>query len=108
MNLWLVMILAGVGTYLIRLSSILLVGHKEFPPTLKKALKYIPTAVLSAIILPELLMKDSQLYLSIWNPRLLAGVLAILTAWRTRNVVLTILAGMLALWAITWLMSVMH
>jgi branched-subunit amino acid transport protein len=54
-------------------------------------------AVLSAIILPELTSPNGTLLLPWRNPQLLAGVVAILVAWRTRNVILTILAGMAAL-----------
>jgi branched-subunit amino acid transport protein len=54
-------------------------------------------AVLSAIILPELTNPNGTLFLSCRNPQLLAGAVAILVAWRTRNVILTIVAGMAAL-----------
>ena len=39
------------------------------------------------------------------NPRLLAGIIAALVAWRTRNTMLTILAGMAALWIVQALMG---
>ena len=57
----------------------------------------MPAAVLSAIILPELTSPNNTLFLSWRNPQLLAGMVAILVAWRTKNVLLTILAGMAAL-----------
>jgi branched-subunit amino acid transport protein len=100
MNLWLTMIIAGVITYLMRLSLIFLFGHFEIPDWLARALRFVPPAVLTAIIFPELLMPGGQLALSLDNQRLLAGLIAILVAWRTRNAVLTIVVGMLALWVI--------
>jgi branched-subunit amino acid transport protein len=53
--------------------------------------------VLSALIFPELLMHSGSLDISLGNLRLLAGGVAILVAWRTRNMWLTILSGMITL-----------
>lgn len=98
MNLWLVVIVAGVITYLIRLSFILLLGDRDIPELFGRALRFVPPAVLSAIIFPELLIHEGSLSLSIGNPRLIAGILAALVAWRTKNVVFTFLVGMISLW----------
>ena len=105
MSIWIIMILAGLLTYFIRFSFIQLFGHLEIPPRLKSALRYVPAAVLSAIIFPELLMPGGTLFLSWNNSRLLAGLLAVVVAWKTRSVVWTILSGMLALLALQYLMS---
>ena len=64
---------------------------------MRRALHYVPPAVLSAIIFPELLYPANHLDLSLGNTRLLAGMIAILVAWYTKNTLLTILAGMIAL-----------
>ena len=90
--------IAGLITFGIRLSFIALLGKVELPPVLSRALRFVPPAVLSAIILPEVLVRDGAVDLHPANPRLVAGVLAALVAWRTRNVVLTIAVGMAALW----------
>jgi branched-subunit amino acid transport protein len=97
MNIWLVMLLGGLITFGIRFSFIYLFGRFEVPPTLCKALHYVPPAVLSAIIFPELFLRDGALNLSLENTRLLAGLIAILVAWFSKNTLITILAGMLAL-----------
>jgi branched-subunit amino acid transport protein len=97
MNIWLVMLLGGLITFGIRFSFIYLFGRFEVPPTLRKALHYVPPAVLSAIIFPELFLRDGALNLSLENTRLLAGLIAILVAWFSKNTLITILAGMLAL-----------
>ncbi|MCA9919570.1 MAG: AzlD domain-containing protein, partial [Anaerolineales bacterium] len=55
-------------------------------------------AVLSAIILPELFMPGGALDLSLDNARLLAGLAAILVAWRTKNILWTLAVGMVLLW----------
>lgn len=94
MTIWLTMLIVGLGTYATRLSFIMLFGRKEIPASVKRALRFVPPAVLTAIIFPELLLPGGMLDLSLGNERLLAGLLAGLVAWRTGNVVLTIIAGM--------------
>ena len=90
----------GVITYAIRVSLFLLPEGAHLPDRLLRALRYVPAAVLSAIIAPELLMPGGAFDLSLGNERLLAGLVAILVAWRTRNVLLTVIAGMGVLWAL--------
>lgn len=97
MNIWLVMLLGGLITFGIRFSFIYLFGTLQVPQTMRRALHYVPPAVLSAIIFPELFMHDGTLDLSLDNSRLLAGLVAILVAWLSKNTLLTIIAGMLAL-----------
>jgi len=94
MNLWIIIIIIGLLTLAIRLSFIVLFGVVEVPPLLSRALRFVPAAVLSAIILPELLLRDGQLAIGLGNDRLLAGAVAIGVAWGTKNVLLTIAAGM--------------
>jgi branched-subunit amino acid transport protein len=98
MNLWLTILGMGLITYAIRLSFVLLGERGQGPAVFQRGLKFVPTAVLSAIILPELLQPAGTLDLSWGNVRLLAGLIAALVAWRTQSVLGTIGAGMGALW----------
>ena len=97
MSIWLVMILGGLATFVMRYSFIYLFGRFEIPESIKKALRFVPPAVFSAIILPELLYHSDRLEFSFGNERLLAGILAAASAWLTKNTLLTILVGMSAL-----------
>ncbi|HJW89774.1 MAG TPA: AzlD domain-containing protein [Anaerolineales bacterium] len=97
MILWLTLFAGGLLTYVTRLSFILLIGRTRVPPRLQRALRFVPPAVLSALIFPELLLPQGTLELSPGNPRLVAGLLAALVAWRSRNVLVTIAVGMAAL-----------
>jgi branched-subunit amino acid transport protein len=96
-NIWLVMLIGGLITFGMRFSFIYLFGRFEVPEVLRRALHYVPPAVLSAIVFPEILMSQNRLALSLENDRLLAGLVAVLVAWLTKNTLLTILAGMAAL-----------
>ena len=97
MNLWWILLAAGALTYAIRLSFILLWGKIAVPDWLVRALRFVPPAVLTAIIFPELFLPAGQIDLSLSNSRLLAGILAAVVAWRTRNIGFTILVGMVTL-----------
>lgn len=100
----LIILLTGLLTYIIRLSFIAAFGYWQPPELFQRALRYVPPAVLSAIILPEMLIHDGQVFLSPLNPRLIAGVIAILVAWKTRNMFLTIIAGMVGLYLMLFLL----
>ncbi|MCI0519726.1 MAG: AzlD domain-containing protein [Chloroflexi bacterium] len=97
MEIWLTMLFAGLLTFGLRFSFIALYGRLVFPDWVIRALRYVPPAVLSAIVFPELFLTGGELNLSLANFRLIAGVLAALVAWRTRSILWTILAGMAAL-----------
>ncbi|MEW6284968.1 MAG: AzlD domain-containing protein [Chloroflexota bacterium] len=104
MNIWLVMLLGGLVTFGMRFSLIYLFGRFQVPETMRRALHYVPPAVLSAIIAPELFLSDGVLNVSLGNTRLLAGLAAVLTAWFSRNTLVTILAGMAVLLALQYWM----
>jgi branched-subunit amino acid transport protein len=104
-TLWLTLCIAGLLTFLIRLSWIALLGRWRAPAWVDQALRFVPPAVLAAIIVPELLLlrrPAQRLPAALANPRLLAGLLAALVAWRSKNVLWTILAGMAALLILQW------
>jgi len=97
MNIWLVMLLGGLLTFGMRLSFIYLLARIEVPDVVRRALRFVPAAVLSALVMPELFMPGGHLDLGLGNHRWIAGLLAMIVAWRTRNMLLTILSGMLAI-----------
>jgi branched-subunit amino acid transport protein len=105
MNIWVVMFALGALTFLTRLSFIGLFHRWQPPDLVRRALRYVPVAALTAIIVPELLMPDGVLNLNPLNPRLLAGLLAMAIAVRTRSVTWTIAAGMAAFWLLRWLLG---
>lgn len=97
MNVWLTMFFGGLLTFGMRFSLIYLFGKAEIPGALRRALHYVPPAVLSALIAPELFFPNGTFDFSLHNARLLAGLAAALTAWASKNTLLSILAGMLVL-----------
>ncbi len=65
-----------------------------------RALRFVPAAALAALVFPALTHPAGYLDLSVNNFRLLAGLSGAIVAWKTRNVLLTILIGMLILWSL--------
>ncbi len=86
----------AVTSFGTRSSFILFLGRRAASPALQQALRFVPPAVLTALVLPELVMAASGPTV-VGNARLAAGVVAAAVAWKTRNTIFTILAGMLCL-----------
>ena len=97
-SLWLLFLAIGLGTFTLRFLFIYLFGKIEMLDWIRRALRFVPAAALAALVFPALTHSDGQLNLSLQNFRLLAGLGGALVAWRTRNVLLTILVGMALLW----------
>ena len=95
--LWVTIIIVGLLTLGLRLSFMVFTGKMQVAPIVQQTLRFVPIAVLSALIAPALFFKNDSLNLSLTNARLIAGIFAILVAWRTKNVLLTILSGMACL-----------
>jgi branched-subunit amino acid transport protein len=104
MTLWLTVAGMAIVTYLARASFLLLPPGVETPPWLRRALRYVPAAVLTAIWAPELALQKVVLSLTLHNERLLAGLVAIAVAWRFRATFVTIVSGLLALHFFDWLL----
>jgi len=102
MKIWLVMVLGGLITFGMRFSLIYLFGRFQVPETMRRALHYVPPAVLSAIIFPELFLRNGSLDITMANTRLLAGLIAMLVAWFSKNTLITIVAGMIALFLLQY------
>jgi branched-subunit amino acid transport protein len=67
MNYWLILIGMGLVTFGTRLLPIVLLGRIEIPVVVQRALRFVPPAVLSAIIAPELLMPGRWAMSGCWR-----------------------------------------
>jgi len=80
-----------------RVSFFLLGERVALPSSVRRALDFVPPAVLAALVLPALVDLRAE-----WTPestaRIVAGLVAALVAWRTRSILYTLVAGMGALW----------
>jgi branched-subunit amino acid transport protein len=98
---WGVIAVIGVLTYAIRFSFIALFGYlDEIPSRVERPLRYVPAAVLAALVLPSFVALDAS---GLAADKLVAGAVASAVAWRTENVFATMAAGMGALWVLRFL-----
>ncbi|HJR26600.1 MAG TPA: AzlD domain-containing protein [Acidimicrobiales bacterium] len=90
---WWTVLGAGLGTFAMR-ASFLAFAHKlaDVPPPVQRVLRQIPPAALASIVVPALLRPEGSF--DLWQGRFLGGIVAALVAWRTRNIALTLVAGM--------------
>jgi branched-subunit amino acid transport protein len=101
MNEFLLILGMTLVTFGVRYPVLALVGRLKLPELVLRALRFVPPAVLSAIIFPAVFYPDGdQLRLGLDNPRIIAVVLAGLVSWRSKNLLLTIVVGMVALWVL--------
>lgn len=102
-TVWLAIVAAAVGTYLLRVSFIAVFGRIEsVPPRVEYVLGFVPAAVLAALVLPPILAPDGSVALTLGNDRLLAGSVAAVVAWYTENMLAVIAVGMGVLWTLSW------
>lgn len=94
---WTIILAMGVGTFALRFSFL---GLSEYvgdvPPLVEQALEFVPAAVIAALVLPALIVVDGSVAVA-GNDRLLAGAFAAAVAWRTEDILATIVAGVGAL-----------
>jgi branched-subunit amino acid transport protein len=97
-QLWVTILLAALVSFALRYLPMRLLGKQRLAPWLERALRYVPAATLSGLVFPALLLQNNKLALTFTNDRLVAGLLAIVLAYFSRNAVLTIVGGLVALW----------
>jgi branched-subunit amino acid transport protein len=90
---WIAIIFAGIGTYAMRLSFLAFADRMaDVPPAVQRVLRQIPAAALASIVAPALFRPEG--HLDLFQDRLLAGIVAGVVAWKTRNIALTLAVGL--------------
>ena len=106
LTIWLLILAVGAITYTARLSFIALFARRRMPPLLAEALKHVPVAMLTAIVVPAaVFVPAGVLRLDFGNPKLVAALVAGAVAWWTKSAVSTIVVGMGVLWLLRWLVG---
>lgn len=99
-RLWAIFLAMGVVTLALRASFLVLQDRVALPPGLQRALKYVPPAILAAIVAPAL-FAPGPTSLGPMDARLPAALVATIVAWRTRSVLATLTVGMATLWLVS-------
>ncbi len=105
MSTTLLILALAAGTLAIRLLPLAALSRVRLPGWAEEWLRLVPGAVLAASLAQSVLVRDGQLAITWRNPYLLAALPAFLVAWRTRNVLLTMLSGMVGFALISQLLG---
>ena len=99
LKLWLVVAIVGALNYLSRLSFIALFARREVPPLAVRAFRYVPAAMLTALVVPMIVAAPDA---PAWSaaPKIVAAVAAGLVAFFTHSTMKTLAVGMLSLWVL--------
>ncbi len=81
-------------TYFTRFSALALFRFTGVPTWLNKWLKHVPVAILTALIVPSLLLPKGYLDISLNNHYLIAGTVCAFVAYKSRNIIATLGLGM--------------
>ena len=101
LKLWAVILVVGALNYLSRLSFIAFFARRSMPPLLERALRYVPAAMLTALIVPMVVdVTPDGLHPHL--PKVVAAVLATLVAWFRLGTLWTLGVGMIALWLLNF------
>ena len=95
---WIAIIIAGLATFLSRMSFIAFGSNLVLPPLVESALRYVGPAAFAAISIPVVFGGDGFADLSSDAPRIIAAVLACTIVWKTKNLPLSLVVGMGSLW----------
>lgn len=95
MKIWVIIAGMAIVTYGTRLLPLTTIDENVLPLWVRRGLKYVPIAVLSAIIGPSYITSAEWGSFDTGIP-LIAGIIAIVAAYFTRNIFLTIVIGMVA------------
>jgi len=97
---WLSIVIAGILTYFTRMTMIALVSRDMLGDKIKAVLAYVPSAVFPAIIFPAIFINDYGNFIEMNDPKIYGAVVAIVVGYFSRNVIATILSGLISYWII--------
>ncbi|MDY7106438.1 MAG: AzlD domain-containing protein [Actinomycetota bacterium] len=100
MTALLVFVVAGLGTYAARAVFIVGVGERPLPARVERALPYLGPAVLAALVSSLLTAERGAGGFLRDTPEVVATLVALVVAWRTRNFLASLLSAMAALWIV--------
>ena len=69
----------------------------------KEVLNYVPAAVFPAIIFPGVFFNDFGSLVQITDPKIYGAVIALIVGFYSKNVIATIVSGLLSYWFIIFI-----
>ena len=100
---WFSIIMSGIVTYLSRMTMIALIDREMLGDKVKRVLNYVPAAVFPAIIFPGVFINDIGQMVEATDPKIYGAIVALIVGFYSKNVIATILSGLLSYWFIIFL-----
>jgi len=98
-EVWTIIVLLGIGTFLIRFSFLGLIGGRRIAPWVLRHLRYTPVAVIPGLVMPILIWPEATG--GVTDPvRLAAGAAALGLGWLSRSIALGVAGGAAVLVAV--------
>tara|TARA_B100000579_G_C22637910_1_gene759967 strand:- start:464 stop:769 length:306 start_codon:yes stop_codon:yes gene_type:complete len=95
---WIAVIIAGLITYFTRFSMITFVNSKMMSKKVRLVLSYVPSTVFPAIIFPAVFYNDFGSIVEMNDPKIFGFISAIIIGFFSRNVIATIMTGLIVYW----------
>jgi branched-subunit amino acid transport protein len=96
--IWIIMIVTGLLNFAMRISMFSGLFQGTIAPSLRSVLRFVPIAVLSAVIAAAVFIDPASGAASVHFPKVLAATLAAIVAWITQSVMATIAVGLSTIW----------
>ena len=101
---WLSVIVAGILTYITRMTMVTLIDRRVLGIKLKQVLGYVPAAVFPAIIFPAIFFDDYGNLIELDDPKIYGAIVAIVVGYLSKNIIATIFSGLISYWLIIFLL----
>ena len=98
--IWVIMVITGLMNFAMRISMFSGLFQRAIAPSLQSILRFVPIAVLSAVIAAAVFIDPAHGAVSLHIPKVFAATIAAIIAWITQSVIATIAAGLAAIWII--------
>lgn len=98
--IWISIIISGIITYLIRASTLVFVQRKMISEELRVVLSYVPSAIFPAIIFPAVFLDETLTLVESSDPKVIAAFVAVIVGYLSKNVIATIVSGMISYWTL--------
>ena len=101
---WFSILVSGIVTYFSRMAMIALIDRDMLGLKVKEVLNYVPAAVFPAIIFPGVFFNDFGSLVEITDPKIYGAIIALVVGFYSRNVIATIISGLLSYWFIIFIL----
>ena len=100
---WLSIIISGIVTYFSRMAMVALIDREMLGTKVKEVLNYVPAAVFPAIIFPGVFFNDFGSFVEYSDPKIYGAIVALVVGFYSKNVIATIISGLISYWFIIFL-----